>query len=404
MVSSQNPIARSLGDLQTALREFVRLEASSAVVLLVVTALALAVANSPLGGAYEAALAIKLGPSWIRLTALHWINDSLMAVFFMLVGLEIKREVVAGALSSFQQAALPLIAALGGVLAPAAIYVAISRGDADALAGWATPVATDIAFALGILALVGSRAPSSLKVFLTALAVLDDLLVVLIIVLFYAGEGSALFLLFAGIGLAVLIGLNRLGVTMLPIYLLIGAVVWFCVLRSGIHPTLAGVLVAFTVPMSGGDRHNTTASPLLRLEHALHPWVAWLVVPVFAFANAGVSFGEVTWATLTGPVCIGITAGLFLGKQFGILASAWLATRLGIARPPEEATFRHIHGVAAVCGVGFTMCLYIAALAFETEALQNAAKVGVLVGSLLSGLLGYVALSVAPRRTQMETR
>jgi Na+:H+ antiporter, NhaA family len=316
----------------------------------------------------------------------------------MLVGLEIKREVTAGALSSLQQAALPLVAALGGVLAPALIYVAISSGDADALAGWATPVATDIAFALGILALVGPRAPSSLKVFLTALAVLDDLLVVLIIVLFYTGQGSALYLLFAGIGLAVLIGMNRLRVAQVPLYLLVGAVVWFCVLRSGVHPTLAGVMVAFTVPM-GGDSHDAAASPLHRLEHALHPWVAWLVVPVFAFANAGVSFSEISWATVSGPIFIGIVAGLFLGKQIGIVGSAWIATRLGIARAPEDATFQHIHGVAAVCGVGFTMCLYIASLAFDTEAQENAAKVGVLVGSLLSGLVGYVVLRHASRHS-----
>jgi NhaA family Na+:H+ antiporter len=398
MALFHDPLARRLGDLQDALLEFIRLEVASAVVLLVVTALALIVANSPWGGAYEAALAVKVGPSWIRLTALHWINDSLMAVFFMLVGLEIKREVIAGALSSLQLAALPLVAALGGVLAPAAIYVAISAGNAEALAGWATPVATDIAFALGILALVGPRAPSSLKVFLTALAVLDDLLVVLIIVLFYTGEGSTLYLLFAGIGLAVLIGMNRLGVSLVSLYLLIGAFVWFCVLRSGVHPTLAGVLVAFTVPTGGGDGHDAAASPLHRLEHALHPWVAWLVVPVFALANAGVSFSEISWAMVSGPICIGIVAGLFLGKQLGILSSAWLAARLGIARAPEGATFRHIHGVAAVCGVGFTMCLYIASLAFDTEAQENAAKIGVLLGSLLSGLVGYLVLRGASRR------
>ena len=398
MASFHDPVARRLGDLQNALLEFIRLEATSAIVLLVVTALALIVANSPWGGVYEAALELKLGPSWLRLTAGHWINDSLMAVFFMLVGLEIKREVVAGALSSLQQAALPLVAALGGVLAPAAIYVAISAGNAEALAGWATPVATDIAFALGILALVGPSAPSSLKVFLTALAVLDDLLVVLIIVLLYTGEGSALYLLFAGIGLAVLIGMNRLGVSLVSVYLLIGAIVWFCVLRSGVHPTLAGVLVAFTVPMDS-DRDDAAASPLHRLEHALHPWVAWLVVPVFAFANAGVSFSEISWAMVTGPICIGIVAGLFLGKQLGILSSAWIATRLGIARPPGDTTFRHIHGVATVCGVGFTMCLYIASLAFDTEAQENAAKIGVLVGSLLSGLVGYIALRSASRQS-----
>lgn len=397
MASFHDPLARRLGDLQNALLEFIRLEAASAVVLLVVTALALIVANSPWGGAYEAALQFKLGPSWIRLTALHWINDSLMAVFFMLVGLEIKREVTVGALSSLQQAALPLVAALGGVLAPALIYVAISAGDPDALAGWATPVATDIAFALGILALLGPRVPSSLKVFLTALAVLDDLLVVLIIVLFYTGQGSPLYLLFAGIGLAVLIGMNRLGVAQVSLYLLVGAVVWFCVLRSGVHPTLAGVMVAFTVPM-GGDGHAGAASPLHRLEHALHPWVAWLVVPVFAFANAGVAFSEISWATVSGPIFIGIVAGLFLGKQIGIVSSAWMATRLGIARAPENATFHHIHGVAAVCGVGFTMCLYIASLAFDTEAQESAAKIGVLVGSLLSGVAGYAALRSASRR------
>ena len=387
-------VARHVEDIQAILVEFVQVEAASAIALLAVTALALVIANSPLGHGYEAALAAKLGPAWLRLSTLHWINDGFMAVFFLLVGLEIKREVVVGALSRVRQATLPLVAAIGGLILPAVIYVAINAGNAAALAGWATPVATDIAFALGVLALLGSRVPASIKVFLTALAVLDDLFVVAIIAVFYATDVSIHYLLLAALGLMVLIGFNLLGLVRVWAYLIVGALVWFCFMRSGVHPTLAGVLVALTVP-ARGRAPNTDASPLHRLEHGLHPWIAWLVIPVFAFANAGVSFGGVTWAVAGGSIPVGIVLALFLGKQFGILGAVWLAIRSGLADLPEGANFRHMHGVAVVCGVGFTMSLFIGSLAFADATMETAVKIGVLAASLLSGIVGYVLLRMA---------
>ncbi|MBV9248640.1 MAG: Na+/H+ antiporter NhaA [Acetobacteraceae bacterium] len=394
MALTQPTYARRSADLLGALAGFVRVEAASAILLITVTLLALVVANSPLGALYEAWLTAKVGPSWLRLSALHWINDALMAVFFLLIGLEIKREVVSGALSSVRQASLPLFAAIGGMGLPAAIFVAMNIGNGPALPGWATPVATDIAFALGILTLVGSRAPVSLKVFLTALAVLDDLFVVLIIAVFYTSTLSVLYLLLGACGLIVLLGFNLLKVVRVWIFLLVGAIVWYCILRSGVHATLAGVLVALTIPIRNGDPDGAS-SPLHRLEDGLHAWVAWLIVPLFAFANAGVSFGIITWDVAAGTVSVGIVLALFIGKQAGILMAVWAATRAGLADLPEGTNFRHLHAVAVICGVGFTMSLFIGSLAFPEGTLEVATKVGVLTGSLLSGLSGYVLLRMA---------
>jgi NhaA family Na+:H+ antiporter len=330
---------------------------------------------------------------------LHWVNDALMAVFFLFVGLEIKREVLDGQLSTWPRRALPGIAAAGGMAVPALIYVAFNWGDPATLRGWAIPTATDIAFALGVLSLLGPRVPTSLKVFLTALAIIDDLGAVAIIAVFYAGESSFVDLGLAAAVLAVLAALNRVGITRLWPYLLVGMVLWFFVLRSGVHATIAGVALAFTIPLhpAPGRPDDMAGSPLHRLEHGLHNWVAFGVVPVFGFANAGVSFASLTAESLLGHLTLGIALGLLLGKLVGVLGSAALAIRLGLADLPVRATWWHLLGVALLCGVGFTMSLFIGLLAFANDpALQEKAKVGILGGSLLAGLAGWAVLRAAP--------
>lgn len=378
----------------SVLRELLDSEASGGVLLMVAAALALVIANSPLSAGYFAALHAPLA----GLDVLHWINDGLMAVFFLYVGLEIKREFLDGQLSSWANRALPCIAAAGGVLVPGLIYAGLNAGQPETLRGWATPTATDIAFALGVLSLLGSRVPVSLKVFLATLAIVDDLAAVLIIAIFYTEEirlaalGSA-----AGV-LALLIVLNRLGATRLAPYLLLGAALWWLVLLSGVHATVAGVALAMTIPL----RHSPAApddmtSPLHRLEHGLSPWVAFLIVPVFGFANAGVSFRGMHPDVLLEPVTLGVALGLFLGKQAGVFAAAALAIRLRIADLPVAASWAQLYGVSLLCGVGFTMSLFIGLLAFPSADLQNEVKVGVLAGSLLSALCGAAVLSVARR-------
>jgi NhaA family Na+:H+ antiporter len=319
-----------------------------------------------------------------------------MAVFFFLVGLEIKREVLEGELSSAQQAMLPIGAALGGMVVPALIYAAINRNDAVALKGWAIPAATDIAFALGILVLLGSRVPASLKVFLTAVAIIDDLGAILVIAFFYASGLSWPFLLAAGVGALALFGLNRLRVTVILPYLLVGLVVWFCVLKSGIHPTLAGVITALAIPMADGKG----GSPLKDTEHALQPWVAFAVLPVFAFVNAGVSLEGVTLATLTQTVPMGIVIGLVFGKFAGVFGASCLLIRLTGATLPAHSSWAQLAGVSVLCGVGFTMSLFIGSLAFEGAGpgYLTQVKIGVLGGSLLSALAGAAVL-LGCRRT-----
>ncbi|KUM39849.1 Na+/H+ antiporter NhaA [Pseudomonas sp. EpS/L25] len=373
--------------------KFCAAEAAGGIVLMVAAALALVVANSPLADGYFASLHWYVG----GLSLSHWINDGLMALFFLLVGLEIKRELAVGQLASWGDRALPGLAALGGMLVPALLYALVNRHDPQTLAGWAIPAATDIAFALGVLSLLGSRVPPSLKVFLSALAILDDLGAVVIIALFYTSDLSTSMLLAAAGLVAVLFVLNRLKVRTLLPYLLVGALLWFCLLRSGIHATLAGVILALFIPL--GDTEADAASPLLRLESALHPWVAFLIVPLFGFANAGVSLAGISPANLLDPVPLGVALGLFLGKQVGISLLVLLAIRSGLARLPEGASWLQLYGVALLCGIGFTMSLFIGALAFPTAPfLVDEVKIGVLLGSMLSALAGVAVLLFAARR------
>lgn len=352
-------------------------------------AAALAVANSGGASTYFGALAYKLGP----LSVHHWVNDALMAVFFLLVGLEIKRELVLGELSTWQARVLPGAAALGGMVAPAAVFVLFNLGTKTNLAGWAIPTATDIAFALGVLALLGSRVPASLKIFLTALAILDDLGAVLVIALFYSGTLSALWLSLAAAALLLLLVLNYLGVRHLALYLAIGVALWFFVLQSGVHATVAGVLLAFTIPLASPPDQE---SPLESLEHALQPWVGFLIVPIFGFANAGVSLTGLGWSELTAPLTLGIAAGLFVGKQIGVIGASYLVLQLRFAKLPERASWVHLYSVSMLCGIGFTMSLFIGTLAFgNSELLQTEMKIGVLMGSVASAVVGALVLFFA---------
>ena len=373
----------------STIRRFFDAPASGGIVLMAAAALALLIANSPLFAAYDAVLHLYLG----GLSVLHWINDGLMALFFLLVGLEIKREVLEGQLSSWSRRILPGVGALGGMLVPALIYLAFNGGAEGHPRGWAIPSATDIAFALGVLALLGPKIPSSLRVFLTALAIIDDLGAILIIAFFYSGDLNLYALAGAGLVLLGLIGLNRAKVTSLIPYLLLGAVLWVLVLLSGLHATLAGVCLAMTIPLSArGSPH--AASPLHRLEHGLLPWVNFLVVPLFGLANAGVSFSGMSLGALISPVPLGIAFGLFFGKQFGIFAFAAVTIAAGWAELPSRASWRQFYGVALLCGIGFTMSLFIGLLAFPgSPELQDETKIGVLIGSIISAVAGAILLS-----------
>jgi NhaA family Na+:H+ antiporter len=370
-------------------------EASGGIILMIAAAAALIVANSPLSCLYFDTLhAYMLG-----LSVGHWINDGLMAIFFLLVGLEIKREMLDGQLSTWSRRILPGVAAAGGMLFPALIYVAFNRENPETLRGWAIPTATDIAFALGVLSLLGPRVPTSLKVFLTALAIIDDLGAVIIIALFYTADLSMPALGAAAAILAVLIGLNRSGVEKLWPYLVLGAGLWIAVLLSGVHATLAGVALALTIPLlRSPGRPDDMHSPLHRLEHGIHAWVAFLIVPIFGFANAGVSFAGMDASILTGSLPLGIALGLFLGKMVGVFGVAWITVKLGFADMPAGASTAQLYGVALLCGIGFTMSLFIGALAFPASpALGDAVKVGVLGGSILSATAGALLLRFAPR-------
>jgi Na+:H+ antiporter, NhaA family len=388
---------------RSALRAFLSSEASGGVVLMGAAALALVVANSPVSGAYfEVLHSYMLG-----LSVLHWVNDALMAVFFLLVGLEIKREMLDGQLSTWPRRILPGIAALGGMVVPAVIYLAFNGSPDGHPRGWAIPSATDIAFALGVLSLLGPRVPISLKVFLTALAILDDLGAVLIIAVFYTGDLNLYALGGAAFVLVLLSGLNRAGFTDLKPYLLLGIVLWFLVLMSGIHATLAGVALALTIPLRvSPGKPEDAASPLHQLEHALQPWVAFLIVPVFGFANAGVSFSGMSLESLLNPVPLGVALGLFVGKQVGVFAFSWVAIRMAWADLPANATWAQFYGVALLCGIGFTMSLFIGLLAFPTSPeLQDATKLGVLLGSALSAAIGAALLSVTkPEASPTKSR
>ncbi|HXG25332.1 MAG TPA: Na+/H+ antiporter NhaA [Candidatus Binatia bacterium] len=422
-------------------RAFAGTSASSGVVLLAAAAVALVAANSPLAAEWNAfwdtKLAIGLGHAVLSDSLLHWVNDGLMALFFLVVGLEIKRELLVGELSTRRKAALPVVAAVGGAVAPAAIFLALVQGQ-PAARGWGVPMATDIAFALGILALAGDRIPIGLRIFVAALAIVDDLLAVMVIALFYTAELVIPALVAALVLIGALLVANRLGIRRPVVYGLLGVALWLAVLESGIHATVAGVLLALTIPSTtkldsdayveqarehiadfegrtvGGEDASTeehhhalweleeaterAQAPMLRIEHALQPWVAWLVVPVFALANAGVAIEGDVVATILEPLPLGVILGLVLGKQLGISLGAVAAVRLGLAALPEGVTWRHVYGAALLGGIGFTMSLFIATLAYgEDSAEIRLAKIGVLAASVIAGVAGFLVLRSVPR-------
>lgn len=386
------------------LREFFKQEAAGGIVLVVASALAVLAANSPAEQLYQAFLdmrmEVRIGALEIAKPLLLWINDGLMAIFFFLVGLEIKREFMEGELSTPAQAILPAVAAVGGMVVPAAIYVVINLEEARNLNGWAIPAATDIAFALGVLALLGPRVPLALKILLTAIAIYDDLGAIIIIAIFYTAKLSFTALVVALVVLGVLVALNLFGFKRLAPYILLGIVMWVCVLKSGVHATLAGVALALTIPMrAGGDESR---SPLKHLEHELHPWVAFAVLPLFGFANAGVSFTGMGLSSFLEPVTLGIAAGLFIGKQVGIFGCLWLMVRWGFAAMPAGASWLQLYGVSLLCGIGFTMSLFIGGLAWEHADFDAQIRLGVMTGSILAALVGYAALRLSPIRPEFE--
>ncbi|MBA3940347.1 MAG: Na+/H+ antiporter NhaA [Sphingopyxis sp.] len=392
----------SISAPRSALRDFLESEAAGGMLLIFAAILALVVANSPLGDAYHAAvhavtgpvLSDKLGPMTVHL----WINDGLMAIFFLLVGLEIKREFVDGRLASWDRRRLPFIAAAAGMAVPAALYMAFAGSTPGLAQGWAIPAATDIAFAMGVLALLGKRAPTSLKLFLVTVAIVDDMGAVAIIALFYTAKINLLALAAAGVILAAMFGAARIGVKSLAVYLLLFAILWYAMLLSGVHATIAGVLAAMAIPFERTPgAPDSATSPLHRLEHGLHPWVAFAIVPLFGFANAGVDMSGLTIEQIFAPLPLGIAAGLFFGKQIGIFGSVWLSVKLGIAGRLRGATWLQVYGVAMLCGIGFTMSLFIGGLAFPGDPLLvEEAKIGILMGSLLSALVGFAILRFAP--------
>ena len=436
MTSQPQPIDRILAPL----RAFTDHSASGGVLLILATLVALVWVNSPWAAGYDRLWHTELGFSLGDLSLvrdLHfWVNDALMALFFLVIGLEIKREVLVGELDTVRRAILPVVAAVGGALVPALIFILLVGFGSPASRGWGVPMATDIAFALGVLALMGRWAPLGLRVFLTALAIVDDLLAVVVIAVFYSDAINLAALAATGGVLVFLVGMNALGIRRLAAYMIPGVVLWFAVYQTGIHPTIAGVLLALTIPArtrldgptyvqrAGAQLREVAArirnetgieerhaalweleditqgaqAPMLRLEHGLHPWVAFLIVPLFALANAGIRFPEDVGAALSQPVVIGVVAGLVLGKQLGITAAAWLVVRAGLASLPAGVAWRHMYGVAWLGGIGFTMSLFVAELAFPDPVLEDAAKLGILLASVIAGLGGFLVLFLADRR------
>lgn len=396
---ARNPLVRP-----SAFRRFIDSEASGGIVLMAAAALALIVANSPLADTYFAVLKVYVGP----LNISHWVNDALMVVFFLLVGLEIKREFVDGQLSTWSRRILPGICAAGGMAVPALIFASLNWNNGEVTRGWAIPTATDIAFALGVLSLLGNRVPASMKVFLTALAIIDDLGAVVIIAIFYTGDLQFWALGGAAVILAALFGLNRTGVKMLLPYLVLGVLLWLLVLMSGVHATVAGVALALTIPIArskGGESEQTTNSPLHRLEHALAKFVPFVVLPIFGFANAGVSLAGFNASALIDPLTLGVAGGLVIGKLVGVYGTALATVKLGWADAPANAAPLHVLGVALLCGIGFTMSLFIGLLAFpDNPALQDDVKIGILLGSLIAALLGSIVLLLSPRPGGIEAR
>jgi NhaA family Na+:H+ antiporter len=384
--------------MNDVIRDFFKMESAGGILLVIAAAIAMTIANSPLGESYQAMLHTYV----FGMSLSHWINDGLMAVFFLLIGLEVKRELLEGALKSKETAIFPAIAAVGGMLAPALIYVAFNAGDAEAISGWAIPAATDIAFALGIMALLGKRVPISLKVFLLALAIIDDLGVVVIIALFYTGDLSTMALIVGFIMTGVLFMLNAKEVTKLTPYMIVGAILWFAVLKSGVHATLAGVVIGFAIPLKGKKGEH---SPLKHMEHALHPYVAFGILPLFAFANAGISLEGVSMSGLTSMLPLGIALGLLVGKPLGIFTFSWAAVKMGVAKLPEGVNFVHIFAVSVLCGIGFTMSIFISSLAFGNVSpeFDTYARLGILMGSTTAAVIGYALLHFSlPKKAAEE--
>lgn len=378
------------------IRQFLKLEAASGVLLIIAAVLALIMANTPLQGIYQQFLnipvAVKISALNIDKPFLLWINDGLMAIFFLVVGLEVKRELIEGSLAGRDKAIFPAVAAVGGMLLPALIYLFFNANDEIARQGWAIPAATDIAFALGIMALLGKRVPTELKVFLLALAIIDDLGVIIIIALFYTKSVSIMSLGLATLSLLILIWMNWRKVENTSAYLVVGIILWVCILKSGIHATLAGVIVGFSIPLKGKQNN----SPSEQLEHLLHPWVAYLILPLFAFANAGLQLGGVTLANLVSSLPVGVALGLLIGKPAGIFLFSWLALKLGVAKLSAKINLKQIFAVSVLCGIGFTMSIFIASLAFEgLDNFSTYARLGILIGSTLAAILGLLLLNCA---------
>jgi Na+:H+ antiporter, NhaA family len=376
---------------------FLKNESSAGVILIIVTVMALILKNSSLSNIYTIFLhtpvEVRFGALHIAKPLLLWINDGLMAIFFLLIGLEVKRELLEGHLSSLSKISLPAIAALGGMLVPAMVYIWFNYDNAEGMRGWAIPTATDIAFALGILSILGNRVPISLKIFLMALAIIDDLGAIVIIALFYTVELSTQSIVIAAISLSILILMNRLGVMRKAAYFIVGTVLWVSVLKSGVHATLAGVALAFCIPLQAKNEKGENFSPSREIEHDLHYWVAFFILPLFAFVNAGVDLRQISMEQMWGPVPLGIMLGLFVGKQVGVFGFSWLAIKLKLAKLPENASWLKLYGVSVLTGIGFTMSLFVDSLAFEDDTLyQQADKLAVLIGSLLAGLLGYLVI------------
>jgi len=388
--------------LTHAIKDFIKKDSSSGILLIIVTILALILQNSGLSNAYTGFLhtpvEIRFGALHIAKPLLLWVNDGLMAIFFFVIGLEVKREVMEGHLSSLSQITLPGIAAIGGMVVPALVFIAFNNGAEFAMNGWAIPTATDIAFALGILSLLGNRVPVSLKIFLMALAIIDDLGAIVIIALFYTSELSTMSISIAGAALVVLFIMNRMNVAKQAAYILVGIILWVSVLKSGVHATLAGVTLAFMIPLHSKDENGKPFSMAHHMEHSLHAWVAFFILPLFAFVNAGVDLRGISLEEMGGNVPLGIMAGLFIGKQVGVFGFSWIAIKLGIASLPKEATWMTLYGVAVLTGIGFTMSLFVDSLAYnDTKMFHFADKLAILLGSLFSGLMGYFVLKMATK-------
>ena len=384
-------------------QDFIKKESTPGILLIIVTILALFLENTFMHDFYTSFLhtpvEIRFGDLQIAKPLLLWVNDGLMAVFFFVIGLEIKREVKEGHLSSLSQITLPGIAAIGGMVVPALVFIAFNKGEEFSMNGWAIPTATDIAFALGILSLLGNRVPASLKIFLMALAIIDDLGAILIIAFFYTSELSTISIIIAGISLLVLFIMNRMDVAIKSAYIVVGIILWVSVLKSGVHATLAGVALAFMIPISSKDKEGNTFSMTKEMEHDLHKWVAFMILPLFALVNAGVDLKGISIEEMAGPVPMGIMLGLFVGKQVGVFGFSWIAIKMGWASLPKDSNWILLYGVSILTGIGFTMSLFVDTLAYnDTQIYHYADKLAILVGSFLSAIVGYLILHLkAPK-------